>query len=60
MRVLKDKRTSRFSDLFINNIHEKITQFCILAEKGVQLFCNKSAKCVTRVQTCNTSANYKF
>ena len=41
-----------------NNIHEKITQFW-LAEKGVQLFCNTSAKCVTRVQTCNTSANYK-
>lgn len=30
-----------------NNIHEKITQFW-LAEKGVQLFCNTSAKCVTR------------
>ena len=42
----------------LNNIHEKITQFW-LAEKGVQLFCNTSAKCVTRVQTCNTSANYK-
>ena len=25
----------------------------------MQLFCNTSAKCVTRVQTCNTSANYK-
>ena len=41
-----------------NNIHEKTTQFW-LAEKEVQLFCNTSAKCVTRVQTCNTSANYK-
>ena len=44
--------------LIFNNIHEKITQFW-LAEKGVQLFRNTSAKCVTRVQTCNTSANYK-
>ena len=33
-----------------NNIHEKITQFW-LAEKGVQLLCNTSAKCVTQVQT---------
>ena len=41
-----------------NNIHEKITQFW-LAEKEVQFFCNTSAKCVTRVQTCNKSANYK-
>ena len=35
-----------------NNIHEKITQFW-LAEKGVQLFCNTSAKLVTRVQITN-------
>ena len=36
----------------INNIHEKITQFW-LAEKGVQLFCNTSAKLVTQVQITN-------
>ena len=35
-----------------NNIQEKIAQFW-LAEKGVQLFCNASAKLVTRVQTTN-------
>ena len=60
--VTKATRTTKSSqtlvDHVINNIHEKITQFW-LAEKGVQLFCNTSAKCVTRVQTCNTSANYK-
>ena len=33
-------------------MHEKITQFW-LAEKGVQLFCNTSAKLVTRVQITN-------
>ena len=36
----------------LNNIHEKITQFW-LAEKGVQLFCNTSAECVTQVQITN-------
>ena len=35
-----------------NNIHEKITQFW-LAEKGVQLFSNTSAKLVTQVQITN-------
>ena len=39
-------------DKTANNIHEKITQFW-LAEKGVQLFCNTSAKLVTRVQITN-------
>ena len=34
------------------NIHKKNTQFS-LAEKGVQLFCNMSAKLVTRVQISN-------
>ena len=34
------------------NIHEEITQFS-LAEKGVQLFCNMSAKLVTQVQITN-------
>ena len=45
-------------NFILTNIPEKITQFW-LAEKGVRLFRNTSAKCVTRVQTCNTSANYK-
>ena len=35
-----------------NNIHEKITQFW-LTEKGVQFFCNTSAKLVTRGQITN-------
>ena len=43
---------TQLSNFYINNIHEKITQFW-LAEKGVQLFCNTSAKCVTRVQITN-------
>ena len=33
-------------------MHEKITQFW-LAEKGVQLFCNTSAKLLTQVQITN-------
>ena len=36
----------------VNNIHEKITQFWF-AEKEVQLFCNTSAKLVTRGQITN-------
>ena len=49
---------SELSNFFVyiimgfNNIHEKITQFW-LAEKGVQLFSNTSAKLVTQVQITN-------
>ena len=49
---------SELSNFFVyiimgfNNIHEKTTQFW-LAEKGVQLFSNTSAKLVTQVQITN-------
>ena len=47
--IAKRHHKNEFTFLQINNIHEKITQLW-LADKGVQLLCNTSAKLVTRVQ----------
>ena len=39
--------------LWINKLYTKKLLIFLLAEKGVQLFCNTSAKCVTQVQITN-------